>query len=402
MSRLLLLVLASLVNGLAQKPQMGWNSWNTFKSSINESVILNTADVLVSSGLTAVGYNYLLLDEGWSGYRDINGLLQANVSRFPNGITKITDYAHERDLKVGIYGDAGIMTCAFRPGSYGYEELDAATFASWGIDYLKYDNCGGFHAATYSSPERFWRMAHALKMTGRDIFFSLCQWGNQFPWLWADQLADSYRMSGDIHSSFASDSSGVCTTAYCLNTGYAGVSVLTMIRKMRELSSFQKPGAWADMDMLEIGNAGMTEFEEQTHFSFWAALKSPLIIGANLATINQTSLDVLLNQDIIAINQDDAGIAVNYVPALSSENTTQVWAGPLISDGAKFVILVLNEQNFTRNITVILSQVPKFADHVHGKTQIRDVWAKADLGQNNGTVILKNVEVHETKVLVFS
>lgn len=139
------------------------------------------------------------------------------------------------------------MTCAFKPGSYGYEELDAVTFASWGIDYLKYDNCGGFQAATHSSQERFWRMAHALTMTGRDIFFSLCQWGHQFPWFWADQLADSYRISGDIHASFASDGSGVCTTAYCLNTGYAGVSVLTMIKKMRELSRFQKPGSWGTL-----------------------------------------------------------------------------------------------------------------------------------------------------------
>jgi alpha-galactosidase len=144
------------------------------------------------------------------------------------------------------------MTCSFKPGSYGYEEMDAETFASWGIDYLKYDNCGGFHASTLSPPERFWRMSSALKSTGREIFFSLCQWGNQFSWLWADQFSESYRISGDIRASFASDSTGVCTTAYCLNTGYAGVSVLTMIRKMRELSYFQKPGAWGKTPFSQI------------------------------------------------------------------------------------------------------------------------------------------------------
>ncbi|KAH8203885.1 hypothetical protein TruAng_001949 [Truncatella angustata] len=306
------------------------------------------------TGLAAAGYEYLLMDEGWSDERDINGLQQANATRFPNGVGKIATYAHERNLKVGIYSDAGIKTCGFKPGSYGYEELDAATFASWGIDYLKYDNCGGFHAAIYSSQERFWRMAHALRMTDRDIFFSLCQWGHQFPWLWADQLADSYRMSGDIHASFASDNSGACKTAYCLNTGYAG-----------------KPGAWADMDMLEIGNANMTELEEQTHFSFWAALKSPLIIGANLASINQSSLEVLLNKEIIAINQDDAGIAVDYASALSNEGSFQLWAGPLTSGSSKFVILAFNEKETTKDITIPLYAVPRYADYVHGKAQVR-------------------------------
>lgn len=143
--------------------------------------------------------------------------------------------------------DSGIYDCDFHPGSWGYEELDAYTYASWEIDYLKYDNCGGFQAGTISSQERFHKMGQALKTSGRDIFYALCQWGHQFPWYWADQIADSYRMSGDIHASFSSDSSGVCQTAYCLNTGYAGVSVLTMLRKMREISPFQKQGSWGKL-----------------------------------------------------------------------------------------------------------------------------------------------------------
>jgi hypothetical protein len=143
-----------------------------------------------------------------------------------------------------LCSDAGIYDCGFFPGSYGNEELDADTYASWSIDYLKYDNCGGFQANTLSAQDRFKLMGYALKNSGRDIFYSLCQWGHQFPWFWADQFSDSYRMSGDIMASFATDNSGVCATAYCLNTGYAGVSVLTMIRKMRELSGFQTPGSW--------------------------------------------------------------------------------------------------------------------------------------------------------------
>ena len=154
------------------------------------------------------------------------------------------------------FSDSGIYDCDFHPGSWGYEELDAYTYASWGVDYLKYDNCGGFQAGTISNQERFHLMGQALKTSGRDIFYALCQWGHQFPWYWADQIVDSYRMSGDIHASFQTDKSGVCQTAYCLNTGYAGVSVLTMIRKMREIAPFQKPGSWGKvMYSLQMGNS---------------------------------------------------------------------------------------------------------------------------------------------------
>lgn len=140
--------------------------------------------------------------------------------------------------------DAGIYDCGFYPGSYGYEELDAQTYANWGFDYLKYDNCGGFHAGTISPQERFAIMKSALLNSGREILYSICQWGQEFPWFWADQISESYRMSGDIYSSFSVDRAGVCKTAYCLNTGYAGCSVLTIINKMREISGFQAPGSW--------------------------------------------------------------------------------------------------------------------------------------------------------------
>jgi alpha-galactosidase len=156
----------------------------------------------------------------------------------------LADTVHRQGFKLGLYSDAGIYDCGFYPGSLGYEEQDAALYAAWGIDYLKYDNCGGLVGNTQPPAERFAAMGYALQASGRDIFYALCEWGHQFPWFWADQMGDSYRMSGDIHGAFAADNSNVCTTAYCLDTGYAGVSVLTMIRKMRELSGFQKPSAW--------------------------------------------------------------------------------------------------------------------------------------------------------------
>jgi alpha-galactosidase len=318
-----------------------------------------------------------------------------------------------------VFSDAGIYDCGFFPGSWGNEELDADTYASWDIDYLKYDNCGGFQAGTQSPGERFLIMGNALKNTGRDILYSLCQWGNQFPWFWADQLSDSYRMSGDITSSFAKDNSGVCRTAYCLNTGYAGVSVLTMIRKMRELSGFQSPGSWgtfschdtartlvtfftADMDMLEIGTGTMTAYEEQTHFSFWAALKSPLIIGADITKISNTSLGILLNKEIIAINQDDAGAAVTYLPALSTEGSTQIWAGPLSAGSLGHVVLALNEGVNSTSITIPWSGIPELQNSTRASYKVRDVWAAKDLGTIQTGITLLNLSSHQTKVLIVS
>ncbi|KAL7794844.1 glycoside hydrolase family 27 protein [Trichoderma afarasin] len=384
------------------KPQMGWNTWNTFKSNINETLIKTSAKSLVDTGLARAGYKYVNLDDGWQAFtRDSLGRQQPNSTRFPSGIRALADFVHGLGLKIGIYSDAGIYDCAFYPGSYGYEERDAATYASWKIDYLKYDNCGGFHAGTVSPQERFLRMGDALNRSGRDILYSLCQWGNQFPWHWAS-FSDSYRISGDIKSAFGEDSSGVCQSAYCLNTGYAGVSVLTMIRKMRELSRFQRPGSWGDMDMLEIGTGTMNLYQEQTHFSFWAALKSPLIIGANINTISKSSLNILLNKEIIAVSQDDAGVAVNYLPELSTEHKIQVWGGPLSSGKSRYVVLALNYGPNITDITIPLSGLPGLKGSSLSEYSVRDVWAGKQGYHGGNKLVLKDVALNQTKVLVFS
>ncbi|KAI8965321.1 glycoside hydrolase family 27 protein [Daldinia sp. FL1419] len=403
MAPLLLGALILLTTGAsaASKPQMGWNSWNTFKAKINQSLIEDTANAIVKLGLAGAGYEYVMIDAGWQARtRASNGQQQANVSTFPSGIKGLADSIHDLGLKLGIYSDSGIYDCDFHPGSWGYEELDAHTYASWGVDYLKYDNCGGFQAGTISSQERFQKMGQALKTSGREIFYALCQWGHQFPWYWADQFADSYRMSGDIHAQFASDKSGVCQTAYCLNTGYAGVSVLTMIRKMRELAPFQKPGAWADMDMLEIGTNSMNECEEQTHFSFWAALKSPLIIGADITNISESSLAILLNKEIIAISQDELGVAVTYTPELSTEGSIQIWGGPL---SHQYVVLALNYGKEPIDIDFQIQKLPGFDRFCrYPEVKIRDVWDQVELGNFTENVSLSNVAVHQTKVLLLS
>lgn len=291
-----------------------------------------------------------------------------------------------------------IYDCGFYPGSWGYEELDAQTYAQWGVDYLKYDNCGSFEAGTVSPPERFGIMRDALLRSGRDIFYSLCEWGHQLPWYWADQVGQSYRMSGDITDVFTDTGEDcACKTAYCLNTGYAGCSVLTIIRKMREITAFQHPGSFADMDMLEIGNGNMTLNEQRTHMSFWAALKSPLIIGADLSALSNDSLAVLKNKVIIAISQDPLGVAATFLPSMSTEHATQVWAGEL--SGGRAVILATNELNHTTTLDVSVSGVPVL--HNSTGSRVRDVWAEKDVGRLNATISL-SLESHETKVLLLS
>ncbi|KAJ5933621.1 Alpha-galactosidase alpha-n-acetylgalactosaminidase [Penicillium verhagenii] len=313
---------------------MGWNSWNTFKTNFNQSVIENTASLLVSTGLRDVGYNYLIMDEG-------------------------------------------IYDCGFYPGSWGYEELDAATYAEWGVDYLKYDNCGGFEANTESPQVRFGVMRDALRGT---------------------EISQSYRMSGDITDVFSDTGKDcACKTAYCMDVGYARCSVLTIIRKMRELSPFQKPGPWADMDMLEIGNGNMTLHEQQTHMTFWAALKSPLIIGADIQTLSDESLRVLKNKEIIAISQDSLGEAAQYLPALSTEKSIQVWAGPLT--GGKVLILVLGELANATTVNISLGYVPGLtSDRTY---TVRDIWGARSLGRAKGNISLL-VDTHQTRTLVLS
>ncbi|CAG9952165.1 unnamed protein product [Clonostachys rosea f. rosea IK726] len=389
---------------LGRKPQLGWNSWNSFKLNVSDELIRATADAIVDKGLAQLGYEYVVIDDGWQDdKRDPNGALRPNTTRFPHGIASTADYVHSKGLKIGIYSDAGTYTCGFYPGSHGYEELDAQTFATWGIDYLKYDNCGGFQSNTLSVQERFLKMSYALAQSGRQVFYSLCQWGNQFPWLWADQIGESYRMSGDIHKYFSKDGARVCATAYCMNQGYAGVSVLTMIRKMREIGPFSKPGSWADMDMLELGTWTMTEFEEQTHYSFWAALKSPLIIGADLNNISDTSLAILKNKEIVALNQDDGGKPISYLPDLSVEGKTQVWAGPLKSGQKQHVILALNYGSGDTDITVPISEVPGLRGISNRYAlNVRDVWSRKDIGKLGDNITLSGVKPAQTKVIVVS
>ncbi|XP_061989262.1 alpha-galactosidase-like isoform X2 [Rosa rugosa] len=275
-----------LVNGLGITPPMGWNSWNHFNCHIEEKLIRETADSMVSTGLAALGYEYINLDDCWAELdRDSEGNFVPKSSAFPSGIKALADYVHSKGLKLGIYSDAGTLTCSKQmPGSLGHEEQDAQTFASWGIDYLKYDNC---HNTGTSPKERYPVMSKALLNSTRPIFFSLCEWGQEDPATWAASVGNSWRTTGDIGDNWNS-----MTSRADQNDKWA---------------SYAGPGGWNDPDMLEVGNGGMTEEEYRAHFSIWALAKAPLLIGCDIRSMDNATLNLLSNKEVIAVNQDKLG-----------------------------------------------------------------------------------------------
>ena len=276
-------VIFCLDNGLGLTPQMGWNTWNKFACNINETLIYDTIDALNESGLIELGYNYINLDDCWQISRDENGTIQVDP-HFPNGIKPLADYAHEKGLKFGLYSDGGYYTCQLRPGGYGYEEIDAATYAAWGVDYLKYDNClnGGI-----SSKIRYPRMRDALLKQNRSIFYSICQWGEEDIPTWGKDVGNSWRTTQDIVDTWK--------------------SMINIIDKNNVWYEYGGPGGWNDPDMLEVGNGGMTTIEYRTHFSLWAISKAPLLIGCDITNMDQDTWDILTNKEVIAINQDKLG-----------------------------------------------------------------------------------------------
>ncbi|XP_071934398.1 alpha-galactosidase 3-like isoform X2 [Coffea arabica] len=275
-----------LDNGLAQTPQMGWNSWNFFACNINETVIKETADALISTGLAGLGYNYVNIDDCWSSWaRNLKGQLVPDPKTFPSGIKALADYVHAKGLKLGIYSDAGVFTCQVRPGSLYHENDDAALFASWDVDYLKYDNC--FNLGIQPK-ERYPPMRDALNATGRKIFYSLCEWGVDDPALWAGKVGNSWRTTDDINDSWAS-----MTSIADLNDKWA---------------AYAGPGGWNDPDMLEVGNGGMTYQEYRAHFSIWALMKAPLLVGCDVRNMMSETFEILSNEEVIAVNQDSLGV----------------------------------------------------------------------------------------------
>jgi alpha-galactosidase len=337
---------------LALTPPMGWNSWNHFGCDVNEALVREMADALVSSGMKAVGYEYVVVDDCWQIDRDRTGNIIADPNRFPSGMKALADYVHALGLKFGIYSCAGRQTCQKRPGSRGHEFQDARQYAAWGVDYLKYDWCNhGFQNARAS----YETMAEALMNSGRPIVFSICEWGENEPWKWGRLVGQLWRTTGDIVDCYD-----------CTEMGGSHLGWTLILDKQVGLEKYARPGAWNDPDMLEVGNGGMNNTEYQAHFSMWCMLSAPLMAGNDLRNMGPQTVEILTNVEAIAVNQDRLGKQAKKV---RDEGDLEVWLKAL-ADGHRAVAL-LNRSNKRRRMSVTWPEIGLKEDQ---QVHIRDLW----------------------------
>jgi alpha-galactosidase len=362
--------------GLALTPPMGWNSWNKFGCNVDEKLIRDTADAMASSGMRDAGYQFLVIDDCWHGQRDAHGDIQADPQRFPSGIKALADYVHSKGLKFGIYSDAGTKTCAGRPGSRGHEFQDAAQYAAWGVDYLKYDWC---NTSTQNAQASYAIMREALNHTGRPIVFSLCEWGTAKPWLWAAGVGNLWRTTGDI------------TDQWNGKKDYSN-GVMTIVDLNEPLWPYATPGHWNDPDMLEVGNGGMTQEEYKSHFSLWAMMAAPLIAGNDIPHMTPEIRSILLNKEIIALDQDPLGKQGHRV---HKQGDLEVWARELA--GGNRAVLLLNRGTAPADISFDWAELGYPARLT---ATVHDMWKATDVAKTDSTYTAHNVPPHG--VVVFS
>ncbi|MCW3805381.1 glycoside hydrolase family 27 protein [Plebeiibacterium marinum] len=354
-------------DSLALTPPMGWNSWNKFGCNVSETMIKDMVDAMVESGMRDAGYEYVVIDDCWQVGRDSLGNIIPDPERFPSGMSALADYIHAQGLKFGIYSCAGSKTCQDRPGSRGYQFQDARTYASWGVDYLKYDWCydeGQDAHAAYKT------MSDALKECGRPIVFSICEWGESEPWKWGKEVGHLWRTTADIRDCYQ------CTF------DWGGLGVLDIIDKQVDLWKYAGPGHWNDPDMLEVGNGGMTVDEYKTHFSMWAMMAAPLMAGNDIREMDASTKEILTNNDVIGVNQDVKG---EQARKFMDMGEYEIWAKPL-SNG-EVAVCFLNRSNFEWNLDYDWSkQTMYFVKDVSIRKnvyKVYDLWEHKEVGKTN-------------------
>jgi alpha-galactosidase len=356
---------------LAPTPPMGWNSWNTFQTRINEDLIKSTADAMIANGMRDAGYVYVNLDDGWSAKeRDAEGNLVGDPQRFPNGMKALGDYLHARGLKFGIYNCAGTETCAGYPGARGHEFRDAKTYASWGVDYLKFDWC---HTEGMVAPQAYKKMHEALAASGRPIVFSICEWGGSKPWTWAKGIGQLWRTTGDIAPCWD------CRTQW--THGWK-----LILDEQVSLAKYAGPGHWNDPDMLEVGNGGLTHAESRAHFSLWCILAAPLIAGNDVRNMTRETQDILTNHEVIALDQDPLG---KEGTRFRTDDGEEIWVKEL-SNGA-WAVCVLNATPASKNVKLNWTNLTFLGGR---KYLVRDLWAGKDLG-DTGTNFRGEIASHD-------
>lgn len=372
----------------APTPPMGWNSWNHFAEHVTDADVRSAADMLVSTGMRDAGYVYVNVDDTWQGKRDAEGLLHPN-ERFPD-MKALGDYVHVKGLKFGIYSSPGAKTCGGYEGSLGHEEQDARMYASWGVDFLKYDLCSYEDLMRKAQAEHpgdtnikknmmiaaYRKMSAALKAattkTGRPIVYSLCQYGVDQPWKWGPEVgAQMWRTTDDIDDSYG--------RMIAIGFSQAG------------LSKYAGPGHWNDPDMLEIGNGKMSEDEYKTHMSLWVLLAAPLLAGNDLSKMSDADKRILMNRDAIAIDQDPLG---RQGDRLYQSGDLDVWTKPL--SVGRVAVGLFNRSWSIRDVSVDLAEIG-FKNGGH----VRDVWKEKDLGHRTG-VFTDSLVKHGVTLLIVS
>ncbi|KAK2763209.1 hypothetical protein FQN54_009845 [Arachnomyces sp. PD_36] len=408
-------------DGTGKLPALGWNSWNAFKCDVDEEKIMTAANEIVDLGLKDLGYSYVNIDDCWSimDHRDPDtGRIIPDLEKFPSGIKGVADKIHDMGLKVGIYSSAGTETCAGYPASIGNELIDAETWAEWGIDYLKYDNCGvpeewedeyadcvpdpvnggpfpngtcpdlenpapeGYDWTTSNTVKRYNAMRDALQQQNRTILYSLCNWGDAAVSSWGNGTGASWRMSDDIYPEWPQIAQILNQNSFLLNS----------------------VGFWGhnDPDMLEVGNGELTVAEARSHFALWAAMKSPLILGASLDTIGDEFLDIIRNEYLISFNQDEQ-IGEPATPykwgynedwTFDPEHPAEYWSGAS-SEGT--LVLMLNTEDETSNRTAAWDEIPELQGH--GSYKVTDIWTRKSLGCISGEYTAQ-LESHDTAAFI--
>jgi alpha-galactosidase len=358
-------------NGLAETPPMGWNSWNLFAERVDDKTVRTIADAMVSSGMRDVGYIYVNIDDTWEGVRDANGNLQSN-HKFPD-MKALADYVHSKGLKLGIYSSPGPRTCAGYPASYGHELQDAETFASWGIDYLKYDWCSAGKIYKNEALQAVYqKMGDALRTSGRPIVYSLCEYGMGSVEKWgADVSGNLWRTTFDIRDEWA--------------------SMIANVEEQVPTAPYASPGHWNDPDMLEIGNGHMTDDEYRTHMSLWALVAAPLLAGNDIRSMSDVTKSILLNKEVIAVDQDLLGKQASPVKT----GNLEMWVKPL-ADGSVAVGVV------NMGSSAMMAKVNAGDLRLGGAVKhARDLWAHKNVKFKRGSYSA-TVQAHATLLLKVS
>jgi alpha-galactosidase len=374
---------------LAQTPPMGWMSWNLFGRNISDRLIREIADAMATNGMKAAGYRYVCIDDHWHGGRDRHKRLYPHPEKFPQGIKPLADYVHSKGLLLGIYSDAGNMTCGKEPGSFGYEEIDAQTFASWKVDYVKYDYCYAPEDQE-TAIARYSAMGRALSKTGRPMVYSICEWGPRQPWLWAARAGGHlWRTTWDVRDVWEAGRYEAAITG-----------ILEIVDRQAGLEQYAGPGHWNDPDMLVVGLYGKggattrkgvascNDTEYRSQMTLWCLLAAPLLATCDVRSMNDVTREILTNREAIAINQDPLGKQASRV---ARDGQIDFWLKPL--SGGRHALGVLNRGTETKSVTVNWNDL-----RLKPKQSVHDVWLKKDLDVRAGSLTL-DVPSHATALL---